>query len=234
MWSGRFEFGDGWAAYRGPADANTSHRHAAIQITVAGEGTVGVRCGGTVVRGRAVIVPSMTRHELLPQETPVTAFYLEAEAPMGRALRAICTGSEVRQVPQPVDAILDPTDINATMDGLRALLAARDNVPIDPRLAAVLESLRRSPGAPGAVGRAAAAAGISAPRLRELAQAELGVALSQWLLWQKLARASRALADGAGLAEAAAAGGFADQAHFARTMRRMFGVTPRIAADMFA
>ncbi|MEQ8267999.1 MAG: helix-turn-helix domain-containing protein [Parvibaculum sp.] len=234
MWSGRFEFGDGWAAYRGPADANTAHRHAAIQIAVAGEGTVGVRCGDAVVRGRAVIVPSMMRHQLLPQEMPVTAFYLEAEAPLGRALRALCPVEEAIPAPSSVDGLLDASDPARTIAALSVLLAAGVNVPLDPRLSVALDCLRRGPGAPGAVGDAAAAAGISAPRLRELARAELGVALSQWLLWQKLARASRAMADGTGLAEAAAAGGFADQAHLARTMRRMFGVTPRIAADMLA
>jgi AraC-like DNA-binding protein len=32
--------------------------------------------------------------------------------------------------------------------------------------------------------------------------------------------------DGAGLAEAAAAAGYADQAHFTRQLRRWFGVSP--------
>lgn len=230
MWSGRFEFGDGWAAYRGPADVNTAHRHAAVQVAVVDSGTVAVRCGDAVVRGRAVIVPSMTRHELLPQTTPVTAFYFEAEAPMGRAMRRLCPGETVAEAPPAFDAALDASDLHATISALAALFALRPEVGIDPRLSMALEQLRRSPGTPGAVGHAAMAAGVSAPRLRELARTELGIALSQWLLWQKLARASRAIADGAGLAEAAAAGGFADQAHFARTMRRMFGVTPRIAA----
>ncbi|MDP2124495.1 MAG: AraC family transcriptional regulator [Parvibaculum sp.] len=232
MWSGRFKFGDGWAAYRGPADANTAHRHAAIQIAVAASGAVAVRCDDAVVRGRTVIVPSMTRHEMLPQEAAVTAFYLEAEAPLGRALRRLCPGDTAMPAPPAVETMFDAADIAGTIGRLSVQLAGQGDMPVDPRLSAALDCLRHGPGAPGAVRDAAAVAGLSTQRLRELAQTELGVALSQWLLWQKLARASRALADGAGLAQAAAAGGFADQAHFTRTMRRMFGVTPRIAADM--
>jgi AraC-like DNA-binding protein len=54
--------------------------------------------------------------------------------------------------------------------------------------------------------------------------------LSQWLLWRKLEQAALAISTGASLAEAAHAGGFADQPHFSRTMRRMFGLTPGAAA----
>jgi AraC-like DNA-binding protein len=35
---------------------------------------------------------------------------------------------------------------------------------------------------------------------------------------------------GASLAEAAYAGGFADQAHYTRAMRKMFGITPKSAS----
>ena len=226
MWSGRFEFADGWAVYRGPVDANMAHRHAAIQIAVASSGMVRVRCGEAVVRGRTVIVPSMVRHELLPQESQVAMFYLEADAPIGRALRRRLAGDGAIAAPPALEGVFVTPDPHATIEALSALLSIRPDVPIDGRLLKALASLRRGPGAPGAVKRAADDAGISTSRLRELAQAELGIALSQWLLWQKLARASRAIADGAGLA-----GGFADQALFARTMRRMFGITPRAAAD---
>jgi len=45
-----------------------------------------------------------------------------------------------------------------------------------------------------------------------------------------LERASKSLAGGSTLSDAAADGGFSDQAHLARMMRRMIGMTPRTAA----
>lgn len=77
---------------------------------------------------------------------------------------------------------------------------------------------------------AAREVGLSASRLRSLAREALGAPLSRWMLWRKLERSLRAVAGGARLVDAAAEGAFSDQAHLARTMRRMFGVTPREAS----
>lgn len=229
MWDGRFEFGEGWAVYRGGTAAATPHRHAAIQIAIANKGEIAVRSATGELRGRAIIVPPMVLHELVPSSVPVTAFYLEAEAPLGRALRRLA-GETAAPAPSGIVDALRGSEPAEAMARLGQLLGIERKGILDPRLAVALAFLRSSPGAPGAVGKAASVARLSAARLRELAQTELGVALSQWLLWQKLGRASRALVSGASLAEAAMDGGFSDQAHFARTMRRMFGVTSRVAA----
>ncbi len=229
MWNGRFEFGEGWAVYRGGTAAAAPHRHAAIQIALADKGEVAVRAPSGDVRGPAIAILPMVRHEFLPMPYHVTAFYIEAEAPLGRAFRrAVDTGAAA--MPPLLEAALRAENPEQALSALGEALGVSEAGPLDPRLSAALAFLRSSPGAPGAVGEAAAVAGLSAARLRELAQAELSVALSQWLLWQKLGRASRALVSGASLAEAAMDGGFSDQAHFARTMKRMFGVTPGVAA----
>ncbi|MBA4209704.1 MAG: AraC family transcriptional regulator [Parvibaculum sp.] len=230
MWAGRFEFGEGWAVYRGRTDVNVPHRHAAIQIAAGRDAEIAMRCGGAVLKGRAIAIPPMLRHEFLDADGEVTAFYVEAELPLGRALRRR-TGSEMTLLPESLAPVFSAMEPEGAIAALSDFLDMDMPAAPDPRLLAALSSLRRGPGEPGAIGEAAKAAGLSAPRLRELARSELGIALSQWLLWQKLGRASRAIAGGASLAEAAAEGGFADQAHFSRTMRRMFGVTPRMAAE---
>lgn len=230
MWAGRFEFGEGWAVYRGRTDANAPHRHAAIQIAAGRDAGIAMRSDGAVLEARAIVIPPMVQHEFLSADGEVMALYVEAELPFGRALRRL-SGEEISPLPESLAVSLSTVDPENAIIELSAFLNIAAPEALDPRLASALVFLRKDPGEPGAIGAAAKAAGLSAQRLRELAQSELGVALSQWLLWQKLGRASRAIAAGATLADAAASGGFSDQAHFSRTMRRMFGVTPRVAAD---
>lgn len=96
---------------------------------------------------------------------------------------------------------------------------------LDARLNAALNLLVDTR-ANDAVAQAAQHVGLSPSRLRALAQAQLGVPLAPLVMWRKLERAGASIMTGAGLAEAALAGGFSDQAHFSRTMRRVFGITP--------
>ncbi|MFD7455419.1 helix-turn-helix domain-containing protein [Kitasatospora sp. NPDC059827] len=94
---------------------------------------------------------------------------------------------------------------------------------VDARLRAAMEALADDRVAlPGL----AAQVGLSPQRLRALARRQLGVPLARWRIWLRLARAADALGEGCTLAEAAVAGGFADQAHFTRQMREMTGLTP--------
>ncbi len=102
---------------------------------------------------------------------------------------------------------------------------AADRASFDRRLLCALDELAGDAGDRGAIERATKASGLSEARLRALAKEEMGVPLSQWMLWRKLERGMRAIAAGQRLASAASHAGFADQAHFARTMKRMFGVT---------
>jgi AraC-like DNA-binding protein len=55
----------------------------------------------------------------------------------------------------------------------------------------------------------------------------LGIALRPYILWLRVQRACRELANGASVTEAALRAGFADAAHLSRTFRRMLGTTPR-------
>lgn len=102
-------------------------------------------------------------------------------------------------------------------------------IEIDSRLAVALDYLKTAP-LKNAVKNAAAASGLSEARLRAIAQGQLGVPLSKWLLWRAVGKAAKAVATGETLAVAAVAGGFADQAHFTRTLNKLMGVTPAQAS----
>lgn len=175
-----------------------------------------------------MIVGPLVRHRLLPSSGTVALIYVEPLSPLAARLLDFIRPEKAGVPPQ--DAALSLRKNERPEDWvvrLTAALGAQIN-PFDARLELALTKAARD-SAPGAVGRAAKAAGLSEARLRALAKAQLGAPVSQLLLWRKLQAASRAMAHGETLSAAAMAGGFADQAHLTRTMRRMFGITPSFA-----
>ena len=80
--------------------------------------------------------------------------------------------------------------------------------------------------APPSLAQMAALTGLSRYQLlRRFAQA-YGLPPHAWLLQQRAERSRRLIAQGATLADAAAASGFADQSHMTRLFARQFGFTP--------
>jgi AraC-type DNA-binding domain-containing proteins len=69
-------------------------------------------------------------------------------------------------------------------------------------------------------------AGIGRYELARQFRRTLGTSPHRYLVMRRLDRARRELRAGAGLADAAAAAGFSDQAHFTRHFKKTYGMTP--------
>jgi AraC-like DNA-binding protein len=67
---------------------------------------------------------------------------------------------------------------------------------------------------------------LSESRISHLFKREVGIPIQRYLLWYKLAQAAFNIGKGLSLTDAAEEAGFADSAHFSRSFRVMFGVTP--------
>ncbi|MFD4656085.1 helix-turn-helix domain-containing protein [Kitasatospora sp. NPDC058444] len=209
----RFTVGPGYALYRGPLADSAFHRHAAFQVALAPAArTVAVDDdAGRRHRGPAIVVPPMVRHRMAPVRE-VLVFYVDPHCAFADRLRA--DGAQgVTVAPQWHG--LTERDVRPH-GGLPA-------TGLDPRLRAAMAALAddQQP-----LEGLAARVGLSPQRLRALAQRQLGVPLARWRSWQRLSRAALALGEGCSPAQAAFAGGFADQAHFTRWMRELTGLTP--------
>ena len=229
-WRGQFVFGETCAAYRGEVSEHARHAHAAIQIALSVDAPVCIETDCDLVSGNALVIRPMVAHALVASG-PVVLVYVEARSALARALLERVGSAGVERLPGD---LLTGLSFDEIPDAWLGRFAARLRPPVrglDPRLASVLDRLAPKSGAM-TVADATAESGLSGSRLRTLAREQLGVSIATWLVWRKLERAARKLALGASLAEAAMAGGFSDQAHFARAMRRMFGVTPRVASRM--
>ena len=231
-WQGAFHFGDYWAAYRGPAGDNELHSHATLQITfaLAGDLRVTARDGATQ-SGRSLVVRPSTPHRLERHEQ-VLLLLIEPQTPLCRALLDMMGSADIAELPKSVAAEIDlSAPLHACLDHVSAATPPASHA-LDPRLQKAIDHLQS---APEDLPLAAVAehCGLSESRLRALATEELQVALSKWVLWRKLRRSAEELAAGSDLASAALAGGFADQAHFTRTMKKLIGLTPGMAAEPF-
>lgn len=97
---------------------------------------------------------------------------------------------------------------------------------IDSRVGRVLEAIRDRPDGELSLAQAAALAHLSPSRFRHLFVAQTGISFRAYLLWARVEFAVARGMSGGSWTEAAQQAGFADSAHFSRTCRRMFGVSP--------
>ncbi|MEO3886681.1 helix-turn-helix domain-containing protein [Nonomuraea sp. B5E05] len=113
-------------------------------------------------------------------------------------------------------------DLAAAYDELLTLTGAAPS--LDAR---VTHAVRQSmlPRRDALIHTIAAEVGLSAPRLRTLVRASLGVPLARLRQWGRLREAIAGLPNRS-VAAAAADAGFADQAHLTRTARTLLGRTP--------
>ena len=72
----------------------------------------------------------------------------------------------------------------------------------------------------------AQAAHLSASRFNHLFRQEMGVSFRSYRVWSQVRAAMAGLATQARLTDAALHGAFSDSAHFSRTFRQTFGMTP--------
>jgi len=228
-WQGEFHFDDWWGAFRGAAGDNQPHAHASLQICLAHQkDVILVNAEGRALTGEALIVPPKVTHTL-EQNWALTLILIEPQTTLARTLLEAMGSPEIALLPA---SIMDQLDAHAPLDTCLDKLSRSLPTPareIDARLQKAINHLDTELD-DGSLASAAIACGLSESRLRTLAVEQLTVPLSKWIIWRKIRRAGQALASGSNLADAALAGGFADQAHFTRTMKQVIGITPAIAA----
>ncbi|MCX5379457.1 AraC family transcriptional regulator [Streptomyces sp. NBC_00091] len=210
----RFAVGPGHAWYRGPSGDGGAHAHAAFQIAIAVPESEEVRmvdAYGVHHRSAVLVVPPMVRHRLLPV-TELLTFFVEPHCALADRLRTRCAGR-----------ITAAPDLRGLREEEVRRATGRPSGALDARLVAALDAL--AAGRP-TMPELAASVGLSPQRLRALSRRQLGMPLPRWRIWQRLIGAAGALHEGRPPAEAAVAGGFADQAHFSRQLREMTGLTP--------
>lgn len=171
----------------------------------------------------------------------MASIFVEPESREGRQLQVSFGGQGVRAVDtRPLAAELtalaggfergdgDDNLMQLTRSAIGKLAGSTPaaNEPADARIARSIELIRARLGGSIALASIARDVHLSPDRFRHLFLEETGVGLRPYVLWLRLETSLAAYVAGSTLTDAAFAGGFADSAHFSRTFKRMFGISP--------
>ncbi|CUR47915.1 Transcriptional regulator, AraC family [Alloalcanivorax xenomutans] len=211
---------------------NRPHRHVAASLLVGLEGPLRVQIAGHWV-GSPLVWVAPDVEQALESPGPVAVLHLDPDDGAWRGLPVQGPGGALPEsrLPGFREALAGLRE----QSGVEAVRALRERLraaapPLDPRIAAACQALRRED-LDGA--RLASAAGLSESRFRHLFREQVGVSLKRFQLHLKCQRALRLWRDGMSFAELAGAVGFYDQPHLNRTLRAMFDALPSRYARAF-
>lgn len=223
-WTGRVFLFPGVLLFVGEGASAAEHAHHAHQILVGLDGELTVEDASGARTTRLAFVRSDAAHAVRADATRVAFVLVDPESASGRDLDARLLG------PPPISvdevATWTPEAARAWVD--RLLGPAAHGRELHPAVARALAILADELADPPKLDALAKRVGISPTRLTHLFGPQIGIPIRRYVLWLRILRASRAVAEGASLTRAAIDAGFADAAHLSRTFRETFGLSPSL------
>lgn len=217
------------------------HDHHAVQlVTSLDRPYPAILAGQSKESVQGFLVDAHIPHACYATASTVLVISVDADSTKGKALRQKLDGQPFRLLDDLMAAetyrrfrtgyqngastAFDPLELVS----LLSEAAPRAPEP-DRRVVAAMDFVARHIEQTVSLPAIAGAVGLSEGRLRHLFVRDIGIPIRTYVLWSRMKVAIHGLAvGGMTLTDAAAHAGFADHAHFSRTFRRMFGVSPSI------
>lgn len=205
-WQGELWLGEDFCLIAGTTGHARAHAHYAHQLLMAREGEVKALVEDQPQQGTLLAIASNQRHAILDSDQLVVTLFAEPLAFDLQNLEQVCHQAGA--------------DLQSLATGLRALPRRE----LDPRLEKAVQRIRAMDGDALPARELAERASLSLSQLERLFSGTLGLSVRRLVLWQRLRQALRLALAGSSLTRAAVAAGFADSAHFSRSVRSQFGI----------
>lgn len=205
-WQGALWLARDFCLISGSGGATRPHAHYAHQALLALDEPVRLLVEGQFVSGRMLLVESMRMHALVDASQPMVAVYAE---PLAFSLDNLRTALD---------------QVGPDLQGLAERLLEAPRQVLDPRIAKALQAVDLLLAEKVSAAALAQQACLSLSQLERLFGEQVGLSVRRLVLWRRLRLALALAMAGEPLTHAAHAAGFADAAHFSRTVRSTFGV----------
>ena len=192
--------GRDYGLIRGELGRTAPHVHYAHQLMFSTGSPITVSLDGQVTTAHRLFIPSRQTHAILETQGEVSVLYAEP-------------------------AVFDIAPLLHQDLSLEAMRRLPRRSLDDPRLERALAALDQHLAGKVSAQALAQAAHLSLSQLERLFAHQLGLPVRRLVLWRRLRIALHLALAGGTLTEAAHGAGFADSAHFSRTMKQLFGVT---------
>lgn len=234
--------------YVGPAFGLSAHTNAVSLLACGLDGPFEVALGDTTLHGpvsracRSAFIPAHTLVKLDCGTTTMAFLYVDAQGLDDSVLRTlfdIGPRSVAFDVPREGDLIdllhrvaAGGAERRRCWEALLDLLHIHHERRGDERILRSLARLGAAPGEEHSLASVAAEAKLSESRYLHLFKQATGVPFRRYRQWIRIGAATRAIARGQSLTEAALAAGFASSSHFSFAFKEMFGMAPSGLARM--
>lgn len=201
-WNGRLLIAQGWAHYHGITGDSVFHSHYPMQLAFSNTQKICITLEDRCTKGQFLLIPSNVRHKIEAGPDPVDLLYIEP---------TMLSDDQQRQ--------------RSLSEWLKLLIQSKPT-GIDHRMKQAMSVIDNALSDKITQDKIAMAIGMSKSSFTNLFRATFGMPLRRYVLWRRLNIAVAEIGNGADMTSAAHKAGFSDSAHFSRTMKSTFGVTP--------
>jgi len=236
------------ALYIGDSMDPILHKHHAIQLCISLSGKFLLGCDNQIdpVQCKAAIIGANTPHFII-NKNPICIVYLERTSSDYKwILDYHCNqvNCEIKKKPIPINKTFNPEKerifiqlCNSELNSQSAINIKnicinffREHISepslIDNRISKLIKYIQNNP-EPSYKGISLAnMIFLSESRMQHLFKQQIGIPIRKYLLWNKIRSVLMLSLNGYSITFAAHQSGFSDSAHFSRTFKSMFGISP--------